>query len=231
MVGNIDKVCFIAKALGAMKENVVFVGGSVVELYADNPDISDIRSTVDVDCIVDLQIGTYLEYSLLEEKLHSLGFHNDTSKGAPICRKIYKGVVVDFMPVNPDILGFSNRWYADGITNKKSIMLPDGTNIFILSVEYYLATKFEAMNNRSGNDIRGSQDWEDIVYILDNCGNIVLCVNKSANPILSAHLKEQFANLLNNNNIKENIFSALSYNAEEEYINKILNLIKELAIN
>ena len=117
MADNIDKVQMVAQALGELKEQVVFVGGSIAELYADNPEISDIRPTIDVDCIVDLQISTYFDYSNLEEVLRKLGFSNDTSENAPICRKIYKGIIVDFMPVNPDILGFSNRWYKDGFIN------------------------------------------------------------------------------------------------------------------
>ena len=43
----------IADALGSLKEKMVFVGGSVAELYADFPEISDIRPTLDIDCIVD----------------------------------------------------------------------------------------------------------------------------------------------------------------------------------
>jgi hypothetical protein len=111
MAGNLDKVGFVAQGLRELKDNIVFVGGSVAELYADNPEISDIRPTLDVDCVVDIQIVTYSDYEKLEEKLRKLGFWNDTSENAPICRKIYKGIGVDFMPVNPDILGFSNRWY------------------------------------------------------------------------------------------------------------------------
>ena len=92
MAGNIDKVRIVAQALSDLKEQVAFVGGSVVELYADNPGISDIRPTIDVDCIVDLQITTYLNYSNLEEKLRKLGFANDTSENAPVCRKILKKI-------------------------------------------------------------------------------------------------------------------------------------------
>jgi hypothetical protein len=164
MTDNIEKVQFVAQRLGELKEQVVFVGGSVAELYADDPEISDIRSTIDVDCVVDLEISTYIKYSKLEEKLRNLGFHNDTSENAPICRKICQGIIVDFMPVNPDILGFSNVWYKDGVENKIEKTLPNGTTVVILPVEYDGATKVEALLSRGGRDIRGSHDWEDIVY-------------------------------------------------------------------
>ena len=229
MAGNIDKVGIVARALGDLKEQIVFVGGAVAELYADNPAISDIRPTKDVDCVVDMQISTYLDYSNLEEKLRKRGFVNDTSEGAPICRKIHKGIIVDFMPVNDDILGFSNRWYKDGIINKTSVILPDGTPVFILPVEYYIATKLEALYSRGGADIRGSHDWEDIVYVLDNCSCFVNNFRQCNNSGLIGYLKEKFNNIVNNRNIHEIIYSVLPYNAEEEYIAKIYAILKDIS--
>jgi hypothetical protein len=65
---------------------MVFVGGAVAELYADDPGSSDIRLTQDVDCTIEL--SSYREHSELENELRTKGFANDTSKGAPICRWI-----------------------------------------------------------------------------------------------------------------------------------------------
>jgi hypothetical protein len=228
MAGNIDKVCMVAQALGELKEQIVFVGGSVVELYADHSELSDIRPTIDVDCVIDLQISTYIDYSNLEEKLRKLGFANDTSQNAPICRKIYKGIIVDFMPVSSDILGFTNLWYKDGIANKTKFILPDETSIFILPVEYFVSTKMEAMLSRGGADIRGSHDWEDIVYVLDNCSTFISNFNHCNNHHLIEYLKAKFYTLLHEKNIREIIYSALPYNAEEELVDKIFETIKEI---
>jgi hypothetical protein len=229
MAGNIDKVRAVAQALGDLKEQVVFVGVAVVELYADNPEVSDIRPTIDVDCVVDMQISTYLDYSNLEEELRKLGFTDDTSENAPICRKIYEGIIVDFIPANTDILGFSNHWYKDGITNKIFTTLPDGTSIYILPVEYFVATKLEALYSRGGKDFRGSKDWEDIVYVLDNCSCFANNFCQCNNGGLTEYLKDKFRNILNNNNIHEIISCALPYNAEEEYIAKIHKLLKDIS--
>jgi len=228
-VSNIATIERIARALGNLKEKMVFVGGSVVELYADTPEIADIRPTLDVDCVVDIQICTYLEYSKLEDKLRGLGFQNDTSENAPICRKIYQGILVDFMPVNPDILGFSNRWYVDGIANKIESILPNGIMIYILSVEYYLATKFEALNSRGGMDIRGSHDWEDIVFIMNNCEKLTETIKKCPNSCLIEYLQEQYYKLLKNKNIREIIYSVLPYHSEEENIDYIFQIMNEIS--
>ena len=225
-MSNIAMIAQVADALGDLKEEVVFVGGSVAELYADYPEITEIRPTIDVDCF--LELHTYHNYSKLEERLRALGFKDDTSQGAPICRKIYNDIKVDFMPDDERVLGFSNRWYADGIKNKKENVLPTGAKIYILSVAYYFATKFEAMNSRGGADIRGSHDWEDIVYIMNNCAELVNAVKQCGNPLLIEYLQEQCRRLLNNKNIRELIYSSLPYHSAEESIDEIVWVMNEI---
>ncbi|MDR0970105.1 MAG: nucleotidyl transferase AbiEii/AbiGii toxin family protein [Lentimicrobiaceae bacterium] len=228
---NLNMIERIAEALGDLKEIMIFVGGSVAELYADFPEISDIRPTVDVDCVVDIEVKTYLDYSRLEERLRALGFQNDTRTDAPICRKIYKGIAVDFMPVAPEILGFSNRWYGDGIRNKTTKLLPNGTAIYILSVAYYLATKLEALAGRGGSDIRGSHDWEDIVFVMNYCAGLPNAVRQSRNTELITYLQERTAELLGDSNIRENIYSVLPYGAEEVQIDGIIKIMRKIILS
>jgi hypothetical protein len=219
----------IASGLGDLKEKMVFVGGSVAELYADYPELSDIRPTLDVDCIVDIRIDTYLDYSKLEDELRALGFKNDTRTCAPVCRKIYMDITVDFMPVNPDILGFSNIWYADGMRNKTSAILPNGVSIYILPAGYYLGTKFEALRNRGGKDIRGSHDWEDIVFIMNHCAMLVDAIKRCNNIQLIEYLQKQCLILLHNDNIREIVYTSLPYHSEEESIDLIMHVMNEIA--
>jgi len=225
---NLSKIKRIAKALGDLNAKVVFVGGAVAELYADNPELSDIRPTMDVDCVLDIAISTYVDYSRLEKMLHTFGFKNDQSDGAPICRKIYQDIIVDFMPVNPDILGFSNQWYADGWKNRQTFMITNELSINILSVEYYVATKFEALIGRGGTDIRGSHDWEDIVYIMSNCNALSEAVRRSKNENLHNYLKQQMLRLLENDNIREIIYTALPYESAEESIDAVLQVMRSI---
>jgi hypothetical protein len=51
-----------------------------------------------------------------------------------------------------------------------------------LSAPCFLATKFEAFNNR-GSDYRTSHDIEDIVYVLDNRTTIVTEIKKTEKKI------------------------------------------------
>lgn len=215
-----------AVALGDLKDDMVFVGGAVAELYASNPELSDIRPTIDVDCVIELRSKT--AHAKLEVNLRAKGFANDTSKGAPICRWIYQDILVDVMPSDSKVLGFSNIWYDEGIENKISKTLPNGTEIFVFSPRYYLAAKFEAHKGRGGEDLRQSHDFEDIIYILDNCSVLLVSIS-NANEAVKVYLKEECANLLKNEGLTEGIESALPYGSGEEATENIMELIKNIA--
>ena len=222
---NIIMLQTVANGLGDLRDEMVFVGGAVAELYADNPAASEIRPTLDVDCVI--EIGSRLQFAKMEENLRALGFTNDISKDAPICRWIYKDIKVDVMPTDSKVLGFSNRWYEEGIENKITKALPDGTEVFVFPPEYYLAAKFEAHNGRGGNDLRQSHDFEDIIYIFDNCTDIFEDIVKS-NPSVKSYLKDESTSLLKNEGLTEGIESALPYGSGEDSTDLILGLIQNI---
>ena len=212
----------VVNGLGEMKNEVVFVGGSVAELYADDPASSDIRATLDIDCVI--EISSRMRYNELEERLRAKGFRNDMTQGAPICRWLYKRVIVDVMPIDENILGFTNQWYKGGIEHKTICILQNDTEIFIFPTPYYLGTKFEAVLSRGGDDLRTSHDFEDIIYILDNVTNIVEQILNTEES-LKKYLIDQFEILLCNPNIEEAIECALPYGSDER-VNYIIDILR-----
>jgi hypothetical protein len=149
------------------------------------------------------------------------------SPEAPICRWIFQNIKVDVMSTDEDILGFSNQWYHEGISNKITKTLSNEVVIFVFSPEYFLASKFEAHKNRGGNDLRQSHDFEDIIYILDNCPDILEKI-KNANRRVKEYLKLECQNLLVKNNLIEGIESALPYASGYERTELIVDLIKKI---
>lgn len=226
MPENIAMLQTVAAGLGELKNEMVFVGGSVAELYVDNPAASDIRPTQDIDCVIELSSRT--EHAKLEEALRAKKFANDTTQGAPICRWVYREILVDVMPTDPVVLGFTNIWYEDGVTNKITKILPDGQEIFVFPVEYYIAAKFEAHKSRGGNDLRQSHDFEDIIYIFDNCLNILENI-QNANEDVKEYLRQECQSLMANDNLTEGIETALPYGSDEESTDIILKLIEGIA--
>jgi hypothetical protein len=57
---NITILQTVADGLKELKDELVFIGGSVAELYANDPAASDIRPTLDVDCINELRSGWHM---------------------------------------------------------------------------------------------------------------------------------------------------------------------------
>ena len=55
---NINMLQIVANGLAELKDDMVFIGGAVAELYADDPAASDIRPTLDVDCVIELSSRT-----------------------------------------------------------------------------------------------------------------------------------------------------------------------------
>ena len=160
VLSNNERLRQIADALEDLNASVMYVGGAVIQLYSSDATAINPTTTYDVDCVVN--ISTYHEFRSFEEKLYEKHFKNDTSEGAPICRYIYNGEKVDFMPKVDTGIGESNKWYLNGMEHRKAYKLDERRTIYILPVSFYLATKLEALHSRGGEDYRGEKDFEDI---------------------------------------------------------------------
>ena len=195
---NIVRIKAVYNSLADLKDKVVFVGGATISLYADRETL-EVRPTDDVDVIIELI--NYNERAELEEKLRSLGFQNDVESNV-VCRFIIQGIIVDIMPTTPDSIGFSNQWYPEGFKNAIDYKIDDNNVVKILSSPYFIATKLEAFKGRGGGDGRTSQDFEDIVYVLENRGAIWKELNSSRKEIKN-YIINELKELKNNVNLFE----------------------------
>jgi len=164
---NLVRIKAVANILKGLDQPYVFVGGATVSLYSTQKALAEsIRPTDDVDVVIEL--ASYADHSKMEERLRKLGFVNDIESGI-ICRYKVQGIIVDIMPTTSQGLGFSNRWYPDGFQNAIPYKLDNETEIRIFSLPYFLASKWEAHKSRGANDLRTSRDFEDMVYVFENC--------------------------------------------------------------
>lgn len=185
----------VAAQLGDLRQRVVFLGGAATGLLLTDPGAPSIRITKDVDVIV--QIGSRKEYRDLEKELLALGFSPDHSEGAPVCRWTFEGSLIDVMPTDPGLLGFSNRWYPGALRHASEYTLPNGTQIRLVSPPYFLATKLEAFLGRGQGDYMGSHDLEDVMALLDGRATVVDEVAASATD-LRRFIAQTFAGFLEN---------------------------------
>jgi hypothetical protein len=198
---NIAVVAEVAKALQNIKQHMVFVGGAVVSLYTDDPAADEIRPTQDIDMTI--KIVNLKHWKEVQEQLARLGFQPDPF-GHAICSYKYKDIPVDIMAAEDGPLGPANRWYKLGFENLWTVMAKDQL-INILSAPCWLATKFEAFNNR-GKDYRTSHDMEDIIYVLDNRLDIVSEIEKD-NSNIRKFLKEQLQAIVQKELLREVIMA------------------------
>lgn len=226
MTRNIEMLEIVAEGLNYLLEDVVFVGGATVAIYATDPAAPQARPTNDVDLV--FEIASRLEYSRLEEKLRSLKFTHDTSEGAPICRWIFRGVTIDAMPTDPEILGFANQWYRNALLKSTHSTLPSGRRIRILTLPYFLATKLEACRSRGMKDIRLSPDFEDIVFLLDN-RHALSGEAASSDPTVAKFIQTAFNELLKNPLLPEAIEAALGFGSSETRTRRALSIMSGLA--
>ena len=196
----------IALALGQLNEEVVYVGGSVVGLYVDDPSAEDVRATKDIDFTV--QILSIADLENLRESLIEKGFYQSHEDDVQ-CRFRYEDLMVDVMATKEIGWAPGDPWFEAGFEHANSLLL-DEVQIRLLPLPYYLATKFSAFYDRGGADPRASHDFEDIVYLLNNASYLVDEI-KNVKGELRDFLKRAFQEILKNEQIQEAIFGNLYY--------------------
>jgi len=193
---NEEMLLIVAKSLPPeLKDHVVFLGGSVVSLLITDQAFSGIRPTRDVDMIV--YASNRSSFHTIEESLRTAGFRQVLDDEPPvICRWRVNSVIVDLMPCDESILGFSNKWYKEAVKNFTVVNLA-GTDVRIVSAPYFIATKIEAFLDRGNNDFLGSSDLEDIITILDGRSEIVSEI-KATDKKLQTYISKNFSDWLQN---------------------------------
>lgn len=220
---NIDRIEIVAEGLNGHLEDVIFIGGACIQFYVDNPELNDYRPTKDIDYLI--EIYTYSDYSKYEKMLRSLEFRDDSSEGAPICRKVYKNILVDVIPDDPMIIGFSNiPWFNEGRELAKSIKLPSGRIIKILPLSYFLAAKLEAWKDRGEGDYLANHDIEDIITIID--GNENLREILESPSTVKEFIKLSFIDLLNSLSFKSSIAGHIGF--ETSAIERARNVVLKM---
>lgn len=218
----------VARGLRDLKDSVVFVGGATVDMYITRLAGDPLRATDDVDCVIG--ITSRVAFGQLEEKLRSLGFaHPMDDPKAPICRWRFSGILVDVMPIDPGVLGFSNRWYPEGVEHAEKRNLPDGQEVAIFTLPYFLASKIEAFLGRGKGDFYGSKDIEDIVAVIDGAEDAREKI-LGAPETVRTYIGKEFDALLRNELFVQSVTGHLGLRAGAGRIQRVLQVLRELAV-
>lgn len=191
MTRNRELLERVARRARPLLDEVVFVGGAVVELYVTQPVSERVRPTEDTDAIC--EVADRAGYRRLTGRLEKVGFKQSAIEADPPFRwRTEEGDVLDLMPTDPNVLGFANRWHEEGLEHSVSYALGTDLRIEILAPPYFLASKLEAYRGRGRNDPHGSADFEDAVVLIGNRPELSDEVAE-ADPELRRWLRRQFA--------------------------------------
>ena len=190
---NLALLLGMARAMGPLCEQVVFVGGCATGLLIDNPSLMDVRPTEDVDAIV--EVASLVGYHQLAGQLAQRGFKQTMADNTPPFRWFWNRLQLDLVPVDEKVLGFANRWYRAGFELAIQAILDDGLVLRHLSAPYFLATKFEAFKDRGRNDVFVSHDLEDILTVVEGRAALVQEV-KAAPDNVRLQIGQSVASLL-----------------------------------
>ena len=209
----------IATRLGELNEQVVFVGGIVTDLLMTRVPSPQPRATKDIDVIV--SVATTPEFSRFEESLRARGFSHDKSPGAPICRWIVDGLLLDAMPVESKVLGFVNRWYPEAVKTAMSMPLGDNLVVRIIAPPVFIATKLEAFSNRGEGNYDASDDIDDVISVIDGREEIISEIETSSVEVRQ-FLIERFSSLLGDNDFTYSISAHLLSDAGSQARHSII---------
>ena len=190
---NLDLLAEAARLLKPLLGELVFVGGCTTALLITDKAAADVRPTFDVDAIT--EITSYAAYADFSERLRKIGFAEDTTEGAPICRWLQKKTILDVMPLDEKILGFSNRWYRPAMESAEERELERGLRIRVVTAVYFCATKLEAFAGRGKDDYLSSRDLEDLVAVIDGRAELVQEI-RSAQEDVRTYIASEINKLL-----------------------------------
>ncbi len=224
---NLDQLVAAADALRPVLRELVFVGGCVTGLLITDEASGEPRGTIDVDAIA--EITSYAQYAEFGDRLRSLGFNEDISEGAPVCRWIQGRTILDVMPLDEKILGFSNRWYKAAMEASVKKRLRDDLEIRMVTAPYFVATKIEAFKGRGGGDFLASHDLEDVVSVIDGRETLSTEV-RDAGVDLSEYVRREAAKLLANRSFMDALPGFLLPDAaSQSRMSIVLGRLRDLA--
>jgi hypothetical protein len=182
-----------AALLGSLCDEVVFLGGAAIHLWITESGAPPTRATEDVDVVC--EVATRVKYYRLGDRLRERGLQ-EAAGDRVMCRwrSADPPLVLDVMPADPVILGFSNPWYEEAVSSAVTVALGSGAEIRAAAPASLIATKLCAWKGRGRGDLLGSLDVHDVLTLIDGRPELIGEI-ESAPTNLRAYVRSEFIEL------------------------------------
>lgn len=177
MSSNLELLVRVARKVEPLLDRLVFVGGAVVELYFTDPASDRVRPTTDTDAIC--EVTSYTAYHRLGDRLRELSFTQSLRASDPPYRWRSGDDVLDLMPRDESVLGFTNPWYGAALEQTLSTEIERELTIRVPEPPVFLATKLAAHTDRGRGDPLTSIDLEDVIALVANRPELVTETKRS----------------------------------------------------
>lgn len=221
---NVSLLESAARKLKPFLEEVVFVGGATLGLLITDTGAAPIRGTKDVDVIA--EIITIPDYLVFSQRLREANFTEDAGEKPIMCRWHNDGLILDVLPIDKNVLGYTNIWYKSALKASDSFKLPLGSTIRVITAPFFLGTKMETFRGRGNRDFFASHDLEDFIAVIDGRDSIIEEIKASPNE-LKTYLADAARELL----LEDRFHDALPgyVMGEDERVPLIINNLKAMA--
>ncbi|MEO0583841.1 MAG: hypothetical protein AAF135_16575 [Bacteroidota bacterium] len=222
---TLKKISLLADRLDGLMHQVVLVGDASLEFYATDAAAQEHRTSRQVQCLV--QASSMGDLYHWGENLKSRGFvpHDDLQPHQTFQQE---SLSLHIMPLRPVIRGVQQIWYEEGAFHAYSHQIPNGPRVRLLPAAYFLAAKIEAVNASRKRSFRMDENFEDLIYLLDNRSEILHDVAHTFYNVRE-YIQAQFQIWLQDPSLEEGICYALPFDAGQQGVEKILDMMRSLS--
>ncbi|MEL6132987.1 MAG: hypothetical protein AAFR59_06440 [Bacteroidota bacterium] len=222
---TLKKISLLADQLDGLMHQVVLVGDTSLEFYATDAAAQEHRTSRQIECLVQAtSMGDLYNWS---ETLKTRGF-TPVDDAQPHQIFQHDSLSLRIIPLRPIIQGVQQIWYEEGAFHAYSHQIPKGPRVRLLPAAYFLAAKIEGVNANRKRSFRMDENFEDLVYLLDNRSEILHDVARTFYNVRE-YIQTQFQNWLQDPSLEEGICYALPFDAGQRGAEKILDMMRTLS--
>ncbi len=212
------------EALGSLRSEVVLVGGASTGLLMTDSAAAGERPTEDLDFIVNC---TARGLHALEARLRDHHqFEQRPDLDDPVCRWRRGDVVIDLVPTDGSIHGFSSRWYLDAWRTAEARVVA-GYPVRVISAIMFVATKLDAFGDRGQGDYQASEDLEDVIAVVDGRPELLDELTRAPSDA-RAYVTERIGQLLAEPRFVDAVFGHLD--GDDQRMPIVMERLRSLAV-